>query len=137
MKLPSWLHRWQRSENSSDRNGQQPKTLAFTLIYGHNEIGVLELSKDQWHFIYSDWFKNQSEFEPFANFPDVNREYVSNDLPPFFESRLPGTSQPQVEAFLKKTASILSGNEGATKAALLKEFGRRAITNPFELNPTF
>jgi hypothetical protein len=28
-------------------------------------------------------------------------------------------------------------SEGETKAALLKQFGRRSITNPFELTPAF
>ncbi|MFM9949315.1 MAG: HipA N-terminal domain-containing protein [Saprospiraceae bacterium] len=132
MKI-TWPPRWRRSENASVQGMEQAKKLAFFLIYEHKKIGVLEYSKDQWRFAYSDWFKKQSEIKPFANFPDVNREYVSDDLPPFFESRLPGISQPQVEAFLKGK----SGSEGETKAKLLKEFGRRAITNPFELTPAF
>jgi hypothetical protein len=136
MKI-TWPRRWQRSKNASIKDTKESTNpasrLVFCLIYEHNEIGVLEFSKDQWRFAYSDWFKKQSEIKPFANFPDVNREYVSDDLPPFFESRLPGISQPQVEAFLKGK----SGSEGETKAKLLKEFGRRAITNPFELTPAF
>jgi hypothetical protein len=66
----------------------------------------------------------------------VNREYVSEELPPFFESRLPGITQPQVEAFLRnqKNEQI---NEVETKVALLKKFGRLSITNPFELQPAF
>lgn len=135
----TWLRRWQRSTNAgaqgTKKSGKSATRLVFQLIYEKNEIGTLEFSNNQWRFVYSDWFKNQSEIKPFANFPDINQEYISDDLPPFFESRLPGTSQPQVEAFLKENAQQAS--EGETKAALLKQFGRRSITNPFELTPAF
>lgn len=112
-----------------------PRTI-FRLIYKKDEIGTLEFSDSQWTFSYSDWFKEQSNIQPFANFPDKNRKYVSEDLPPFFESRLPGVSQPQVEAFLKEYEQEQI-NEGETKVALLKKFGRLTITNPFELRPAF
>ncbi|MBN8680490.1 MAG: HipA N-terminal domain-containing protein [Chitinophagales bacterium] len=137
MKI-TWLRRWQRSENVSVQDTEQQMKsaprLVFRLVYENNLIGTLEFSESRWRFVYSDWFKNQSEIQPFANFPDVNQEYVSDDLPPFFESRIPGTSQPQVEAFLKEK---VQASEGETKAALLKQFGRRTITNPFELTPAF
>jgi HipA-like protein len=133
-----WLRRWLRSENASVQDAVMPMEsaprLVFRLIYENNEIGTLTFSDNQWRFIYSSWFKNQSKIQPFANFPDKNQEYVSDDLPPFFESRLPGVSQPQVEAFLKEKEQV---SEGETKAALLKQFGRRSITNPFELTPAF
>lgn len=137
MNIP-WLRRWRRSENASLQDAEKPTKsapqLVFRLIYENDEIGTLEFKDNQWRFVYSEWFKNQSEIKPFANFPDVTREYSSDDLPPFFESRLPGVSQPQVEAFLKGKAKV---SEGETKAALLKQFGRRTITNPFELTPAF
>lgn len=136
--LTNWLRRWQRSDNTSAQDTEQPMQpaprIVFRLIYEGNEIGALEFSEGQWLFAYSEWFKNQSKIKPFANFPDASREYVSDDLPPFFESRLPGISQPQVEAFLKNKTQA---SEGETKAVLLKQFGRRTITNPFELKPTF
>ncbi len=132
------LRRWLRSEKASLQDAEKPIKAApqpvFRLVYENNEIGTLEFSNNQWRFVYSEWFKNQSDLKPFANFPEVTREYVSDDLPPFFESRLPGVSQPQVEAFLKGKTQV---SEGETKAALLKQFGRRTITNPFELTPAF
>jgi len=130
------LCRWLRSEKASpggaEKTIQVSSTSIFRLVYEKNEIGTLEFSDNQWRFVYSEWFKNQAELKPFANFPEVSREYISDDLPPFFESRLPGVSQPQVEAFLRGKVQV---SNGETKAALLKEFGRRAITNPFELMP--
>lgn len=140
--MKAWLNRWKRSDNdgSQDTEKQMQSTprIVFRLIYKNDEIGALEFSGSKWVFAYSDWFKNQSEIKPFANFPEVSREYVSDELPPFFESRLPGISQPQVEAFLallKEREKTI--NEGQTKVALLKKFGRRTITNPFELRPAF
>lgn len=141
--MKAWLkNRWKRSEESSTQDAekqmQSAPRIVFRLIYKNDEIGTLEFSGDKWVFAYSDWFKNQSVIEPFANFPDVNHEYVSNDLPPFFESRLPGISQPQVEAYLallKEREKTI--NEGQKKVALLKKFGRHTITNPFELQPAF
>lgn len=141
MKALAWLRRWTRSENASTHDAEKPMQSAprivFRLMYKKDEIGTLEFSTDKWVFAYSDWFKSQTEIKPFANFPDVTREYVSEDLPPFFESRLPGISQPQVEAFLVLLKAQKRINEAETKAALLKKFGRHTITNPFELQPAF
>jgi len=140
MKTASWLLHWTRSHNTSVPDTkipiQEAPRIIFRPMYKKDEIGTLEFSNKSWTFIYSDWFKNQSGIQPFANFPDVNREYVSEELPPFFESRLPGITQPQVEAFLRnqKNEQI---NEVETKVALLKKFGRLSITNPFELQPAF
>jgi hypothetical protein len=139
--MKAWLNRWKRSDKdwTQDAEKQIKSThrIVFRLIYKNDEIGTLEFSGEKWFFAYSDWFKSQSVLEPFANFPDVNHEYVSNDLPPFFESRLPGTSQPQVEAFLRLIEREKTINEGQKKVALLKKFGRHTITNPFELQPVF
>ncbi len=142
MKALAWLHRWKRSENAStpdaEKQMQSAPRIVFRLMYKNDEIGMLEFSGDKWIFAYSDWFKSQTKIKPFANFPDVNRKYVSQDLPPFFESRLPGVSQPQVEAFLFLLKNAQNQiNEAETKVALLKKFGRHTITNPFELQPAF
>lgn len=137
-KVITWLLRLWRSDhaNTQDKKkaAQSVNQAVFRLIYNNDQIGTLEFRAGQWFFSYSDWFKNQSDIKPFANFPNVTREYVSDDLPPFFESRLPGVSQPQVEAFLKNKDLI---DEGELKVALLKKFGRRSITSPFELQSAF
>jgi len=111
--------------------------IVFRLMYKKNEIGTLTFDNNSWVFVYSDWFKNQSAIKPFSNFPDVNQKYDSVDLPPFFESRIPGYSQPHVEAFLAHLYMEKPINEVETKAALLKKFGRFTITNPFELQSAF
>jgi len=141
MKIKAWIVGLVRSDNASPGITEKSTTPAppnvFLLIYKNNIIGKLIFTGKNWVFTYSDWFKDKSGMKPFANFPNVSQEYISEDLPPFFESRIPGLSQPQVEAFLYELRSKTHINEGEMKAALLKEFGRRAITNPFELQPTF
>jgi len=112
-----------------------PTQVIFLLLYKNHEIGTLEFSSDQWVYSYSEWFKSQKVIKPFANFPDVTRQYFSFDLPPFFESRLPGASQPYVEDYIKKIKKDQGESEATLKAALLKQFGRRTISNPFELQP--
>lgn len=132
MKAKNWLRRWKRSDDSGSHENQSEHTAAFRLTYNRHEMGTLEFVHDKWVFKYAEWIKNQSEIKPFANFPDLNKEYIPEGLSPFFESRLPGVSQPQVEDFLKGKEMT---KEGDTKLALLKKFGRRSITNPFELQP--
>ncbi|NUQ25366.1 MAG: hypothetical protein HUU34_15575 [Saprospiraceae bacterium] len=140
MKVIAWLRRLTRSDKSSAQDAEKTTApqIAFRLMYKHDEIGTLEFNGNKWIFAYSEWFKTQSDMKPFSNFPDMNHKYISEDLPPFFESRIPGNSQPQVEAYLtlllKEEKQI---NEAETKAALLKKFGRHTITNPFELKPAF
>lgn len=132
MKAKNWLRRWKRSDDSGSHENQSERTTVFRLTYNGYEMGAWQFVHDKWIFKYAEWFKNQSEFKPFTNFPDLNKEYVSDDLPPFFESPLPGVSQPQVEDFLKGKEMT---KEGDTKVALLKKFGRRSITDSFELQP--
>lgn len=140
MKIMAWFDGLVRSDNASPNKTEKSTTpslpIVFLLMYKNDQIGTLNFTGGCWVFTYSDWFKGQSEVKPFANFPDVNREYVSEDLPPFFESRIPGISQPHVKTFLQMLKSKNLVNEGETKVALLKEFGRRSITNPFELQPS-
>jgi HipA N-terminal domain len=139
MKITTWILGLMRSDKASPIETAQSTThddpIVFLLMYKGNQIGTLKFTGDRWVFIYSDWFKIQSGIKPFANFPDIDKEYVSEDLPPFFESRIPGLSQPQVEVFLQELKSKADITEKETKVALLKKFGRRTITNPFELQP--
>ena len=64
------------------------------------------------------------------DFPDTNKTYRSDELWPFFLSRIPGLSQPAVKELLRKE-KINEDDE----AALLKRFGKTSITSPFTLVP--
>lgn len=101
---------------------------AFRLMYEDLEIGQLTLSDSIWQFSYSEAFKAQVRLKPLIDFPDINKTYQSEELPPFFAHRIPGLGQPKVQKIILKE-KIDAHNE----AALLKRFGERSITNPFRL----
>jgi HipA-like protein len=102
----------------------------FELGYKELEIGTLTFNDGEWVFKYSDEFKNQTEIQPMIDFPDTNKTYRSDELWPFFLSRIPGLSQPAVKELLRKE-KINEDDE----AALLKRFGKTSITSPFTLVP--
>jgi HipA-like protein len=102
----------------------------FELGYKELEIGTLTFKDGEWVFKYSDEFKSQTEIQAMIDFPDTNKTYRSDELWPFFLSRIPGLSQPAVKELLRKE-KINEDDE----AALLKRFGKTSITSPFTLVP--
>ena len=102
----------------------------FELGYKELEIGTLTFKDDEWVFRYSDEFKRQAEIQPVIDFPDITKTYRSDELWPFFLSRIPGLRQPAVKELLYKE-NINVDDE----AALLKRFGKTSITSPFTLVP--
>lgn len=99
----------------------------FSLMYKNLAIGMLTLDNGEWIFEYSEDFKHQHNIAPLANFPTLNKVYRSNELWPFFASRIPSLNQLEIR------------NERIEKneATLLKKYGTRTITNPFVLTPAF
>ncbi|MBA4123042.1 MAG: hypothetical protein H0X72_11340 [Acidobacteria bacterium] len=63
-----------------------------------------------------------------VEFPDLDRVYENDELWQFFASRIPSTEQPDVETVLE-SENIAEDD----LIALLKRFGKRTTTNPFEL----
>ena len=94
----------------------------FDLMLGTLLVGVLLYENGVWSFSYSDVFKTQDKYEPLVNFPNLNQEYKSNQLWPFFASRLPGVSELKEKE--RESMDVLS---------LLKKYGRHVITNPYKL----
>ena len=103
---------------------------SFKLAYRSLTVGTLTLKKGQWIFSYTSAFKQQRAIKPLPNFPDVEKTYESEELFPFFVSRIPGMGQPKVQGILEKE-NINDHDE----VALLRRFGFRSIANPFELLP--
>ena len=62
----------------------------FDLLLGSLLVGVLLYDDGMWSFSYSDEYKAQSKYEPLVNFPNLDQVYKSDQLWPFFASRLPG-----------------------------------------------
>lgn len=97
------------------------KTGKFDLMLGTLHVGTLIYSNDVWKFSYSDEFKQQTSFIPLVNFPSKDKVYESDQLWPFFASRLPGNAKLESEA---------SKDDIVT---LLQKYGRHVITNPYVL----
>ena len=94
----------------------------FDLLLGSLLVGVLLYDDGMWSFSYSDEYKAQNKYEPLVNFPNLDQVYKSDQLWPFFASRLPGVSELNEEE--RKHPDVL---------ALLKKYGRHVITNPYKL----
>ena len=97
----------------------------FNINLGKLLVGTLLYSDGMWHFSYSNDFKIQNCVLPLANFPSKDKEYSTCELWPFFASRIPSNAQLQIEKD-KPQENIVT---------LLQRFGRRTVTNPFELRP--
>lgn len=81
----------------------------------------------EWTFKYSDEFKIQNEYHKIIGFPELDEEYKSNDLWPFFRIRIPGLKQPAIREIIEKE------NIQTNEFELLKRFGKKTISNPYEL----
>lgn len=95
----------------------------FALSFGKLLIGELTFSDGKWYFSYSLEFKSQKHIQPLVNFPTKEKEYVSNELWPFFASRIPSDAQLQISS---GTRDLIDS---------LKRYGRQTITNSFVLSP--
>lgn len=110
--------------NSKGKNNTiEDKPVEFILKFDKLKIGILSFTDNTWFFSYSEEFKSQKEILPLVNFPTVNKEYTSNELWPFFVSRIPSTAQRQLS------------EENQATTTLLKIYGRKTIANPYQLVP--
>ena len=103
----------------------------FVLKVDDLNLGILQCENGEWIFHYTEEFKkHQDEYTKLVGFSDLDKEYKSTSLWPFFQIRIPGLKQPAIQEILKEE-NIDAGNE----AALLRRFGRKTIANPYELLP--
>lgn len=112
--------------NSKGKNNTtEDKPVDFILKFDKLEIGILSFTDNTWFFSYSEDFKSQKEILPLVNFPTVNKEYMSDELWPFFVSRIPSKAQLQLP----------KDTENQAITTLLKIYGRKTIANPYQLVP--
>ena len=102
----------------------QGEKVVFKLIINQITIGELSIENDLWHFKYCDEFKNQNIYKPLTEFPDINKEYKSNELWPFFLSRIPGANNVNI---------INKDHKDFDLVDLLKHYGSKTTTNPYKL----
>ena len=129
--LRKFMNWFSKSEDDIELQVQLPadEDARFLLKVDNIHIGTLYCEKGEWYFKYADEFKNYSdEYNRIVGFPDLDKTYKSDALWPFFQIRIPGLKQPAVQEIIKKE-KIDQENE----VALLKRFGEKTISNPYEL----
>lgn len=97
----------------------------FHVNLGRLLVGILLYSDGMWYFNYSDEFKLQNRILPLTNFPSKDKEYSTKELWPFFASRIPSNAQLQLDKDMPQEDMV----------TLLRRFGKRTVTNPYELYP--
>lgn len=126
-KIWNWF-----SKDEDDATLHLPKNekVTFTLKIDKVEVGTLRCDNGVWEFAYAEEFKNEysEDYKRIAGFPMLDKVYKKETLWPFFLIRIPGLKQPAIKEILEKE-NIDTGNE----VALLKRFGQRSISNPYEL----
>lgn len=125
-KLFKYLN--QHSEGREDLETPKGIHAEFELKYKSLTVGRLELNDGVWKFSYSKEFKEQDELRPIVQFPEVDKVYENEELWPFFTIRIPGLNQPEIQDILE-SENIDRTNE----VELLKRFGKKTISNPYEL----
>lgn len=124
-RLSSLFHRDEQITELSPHKGVSAK---FILSHPTTSIGELFFDGESWIFRYTDEFKKQSKLSPIVDFPDVDKEYKSIVLFPYFGFRIPSLSQPRIKKIVKQK-QINPDNP----VDLLKQFGQRTIVNAFDL----
>lgn len=119
------------SKNEKDFEMHLPanENAIFILKVDDIDVGYLSCNNGEWVFKYSEKFKNDyGDYNLIKGFPDVNREYRSEVLWPFFRIRIPGLKQPAIKEILEK-----EGIDEQNEFELLKRFGKKTISNPYKL----
>lgn len=104
--------------------------VAFRVLFGDLEVGVLSREGNVWAFRYSEAFRSQAKVQPIIDFPNLEAVYHNSTLWPFFQLRIPSPSQPEVVRRLRSGSP-----DNLDEGILLREFGRWSVANPFELQP--
>lgn len=127
-KILNWFSK-NDYESGIQINVPKNEEAKFILKVDKIRMGTLYCKDGDWYFKYSNEFKDRSdEYNRIVGFPDLNKTYKSETLWPFFQIRIPGLKQPSVQEIIKEE-KIDQTNE----AALLKRFGKKTISNPYEL----
>lgn len=121
----SW---WQKYLGGEGHSSPLHGDAIFKLLLREVEVGTLRASGGKWIFEYSDVFRKRSDLRPLVQFPDKAQIYSSEELWPFFGMRIPSLKQPSIAKIVD--AEHIQSDD---RVALLRRFGRRTISNPFQL----
>lgn len=125
--IKKFLNMW-KVEGMDFNNKSTSQQGTFRLLYGKQQVGELSYSDGKWSFHYTDEYKNNSSLTPIVDFPDKVKEYTSDELWPFFATRIPSINQPYQFKKLQKSQIDRTDTIG-----LLKVFGNETINNPYRL----
>ena len=96
---------------------------------GRVTLGTLERDGREFLFRYDRDFAASRDAKPISAFPDMTREYRSEDLWPFFAVRLPPVEREDVQAAMKRRhipeSDILR---------LLAELSGRGVSSPYRFS---
>lgn len=123
---------YNKNKALSDGIGEISLNPKFELKYKSHILGSLHYESEVWIFNYSDWFINQNDLKSLFEFPSVDKTYVSFELWPFFESRIPSIKQPKIQEYLESHPS-----DRNNKVKLLELFGITSVNNPYKLVTNF
>ena len=109
------------------------KMIRFRLELDNQFVGTLGVSQvdycpDAFVFKYGEDFKDRIDNEPIIGFPDLDKEYTSRVLWPFFAIRIPSKKRPDIKAIFED-----EGIDSSNIAQMLERFGPRCISNPYKL----
>jgi HipA-like protein len=90
------------------------------------KVGILRHERGEYVFSYAPEYKDHPQLPPLASFPDLNREYRSSHLWPFFEVRMPVKNRPDVAQVIRAR-----GLENADPLRLLGELSKRSVSSPY------
>jgi hypothetical protein len=105
--------------------------VTFVLKLGDMDVATLSRDQGEWVFKYTEAFQLQQKIQPIIGFSNKFKEYRSAELWPFFQIRVPSLEQTDVQNYLRQ-----NNLEQVDQSTLLEHFGRRSISNPFELIPS-
>ena len=96
-------------------------------------IARLDRIADGWRFLYLQGAETLPHFQPFYEFPELDRVYESEELFPLFSNRLLSKSRPEYEAWLSWGG--FNPSEPPEPIALLGVTEGRRVTDPIEVFP--
>lgn len=117
-------------ENELEVHLPENANATFELKVNKLIIGTLHCEKGIWEFKYSEEFKkHKNEYNHIAGFSQLDKVYQNEVLWPFFQTRIPGLKQPAVKEIIEKEHI-----NATDELELLKRFGKKTISNPYELD---
>lgn len=117
-------------EQDEKTHAPRDKEATFALKYEGLTVGILSLKGGTWRFHYTDEFRQREDLRSIVEFPNTDRTYESQELWPFFATRIPSTKQEAIQKITRREEIDITD-----EVQLLKRFGRQTIANPYQLLP--